>query len=79
MHSLTGRFLGLTIAFVMLAEVLIFVPSVSRFRADYLQARLERGQIASLALLGNDMLDTDGTVFLISLPRKNATFEAAAE
>ncbi len=43
----------------MLAEVLIFVPSVARFRADYLQARLERGQIASLALLGNDMLDMD--------------------
>ena len=43
----------------MLAEVLIFVPSVARFRADYLQARLERAQIASLALLGNDMLDMD--------------------
>ena len=57
MNSLTGRFLGLTIIFVMLAEVLIFVPSVARFRADYLQARLERAQIASLALLGNDMLD----------------------
>ncbi len=59
MNSLTGRFLGLTILFVMLAEVLIFVPSVARFRADYLQARLERAQIASLALLGNDMLDMD--------------------
>ena len=57
MKSLTGRFLGLTIAFVMLAEILIFVPSVARFRAEYLQARLERAQIASLALLGNDMLD----------------------
>jgi len=43
----------------MLAEVLIFVPSVARFRADYLQARLERAQIASLALLGNDMLDAE--------------------
>ena len=59
MNSLTGRFLGLTILFVMLAEVLIFVPSVARFRADYLQVRLERGQIASLALLGNDMLEMD--------------------
>ena len=59
MSSLIGRFLGLTIAFVMLAEVLIFVPSVARFRADYLQARLERAQIASLALLGNNMLDMD--------------------
>ncbi|MEM9395323.1 MAG: HAMP domain-containing sensor histidine kinase [Pseudomonadota bacterium] len=35
----------------MLAEVLIFVPSVARFREDYLLNRLERAQIASLALL----------------------------
>ncbi|URF48482.1 sensor histidine kinase [Dinoroseobacter shibae] len=35
----------------MLAEVLIFVPSVARFREDYLLDRLERAQIASLALL----------------------------
>jgi len=49
----------LTVAFVMLAEVLIFVPSVARFREDYLQSRLERGQIASLAVLANngDMVD----------------------
>lgn len=51
MNSLSGRFLVLTIIFVMLAEVLIFVPSVARFREDYLLDRLERAQIASLALL----------------------------
>lgn len=48
-NSLTGRFLGLTIIFVMLAEVLIFVPSIARFREDYLLERLERAQIASLS------------------------------
>ena len=53
LNSLTGRFLLLTIVFVMLAEVMIFVPSVARFRQDYLQARLERGQLASLAVLAN--------------------------
>lgn len=51
LKSLSGRFLLLTIVFVMLAEVLIFVPSVSRFRMDYLQARLNSSQIATLALL----------------------------
>jgi hypothetical protein len=56
-NSLSGRFLVLTIAFVMLAEVLIFVPSVARFREDYLLARLERAQIASLVLLAADMID----------------------
>ena len=50
-NSLSGRFLILTIAFVMLAEVMIFVPSVARFREDYLRTRLERAQIASLVLL----------------------------
>ncbi|MCA8883216.1 MAG: HAMP domain-containing histidine kinase [Rhodobacteraceae bacterium] len=58
-NSLSGRFLILTCLFVMLAEVLIFVPSVARFREDYLLARLERAQIASLALLANDMIDPD--------------------
>ncbi len=57
--SLSGRFLVLTTVFVMLAEVLIFVPSVARFREDYLLLRLERAQIASLALLADDMIDRD--------------------
>jgi signal transduction histidine kinase len=56
-NSLSGRFLVLTIAFVMLAEVMIFVPSVARFREDYLRTRLERAQIASLVLLADDMID----------------------
>jgi signal transduction histidine kinase len=51
LKSLSGRFLLLTIIFVMLAEVLIFVPSVARFRLDYLQTRLDSSQIATLALL----------------------------
>ncbi len=53
LRSLSGRFLMLTIIFVMLAEVLIFVPSVARYREDYLLTRLERAQIASLALLAS--------------------------
>ncbi|MCU4654104.1 HAMP domain-containing histidine kinase [Roseibacterium sp. SDUM158016] len=59
-NSLSGRFLILTVIFVMLAEVFIFVPSVARYREDYLLARLERAQIASLALLATDgMIDDD--------------------
>ena len=58
-NTLSGRFLVLTIIFVMLAEVLIFVPSVARFREEYLLSRLERAQIASLSLLADDMIDTD--------------------
>lgn len=58
-NSLSGRLIILTTIFVMIAEVLIFVPSIARFREDYLNNRLERAQIASLALLANDMIDTD--------------------
>ena len=54
LNTLSGRFLMLTIAFVMLAEVLIFVPSIARYREDFLLSRLERAQIASLALLATD-------------------------
>jgi signal transduction histidine kinase len=59
LNSLSGRFLVLTVIFVMIAEVLIFVPSVARYREDYLLARLERAQIASLALLADDMIDPE--------------------
>ena len=59
LNSLSGRFLILTTVFVMLAEVLIFVPSVARFREDYLLARLERAQIASLALEADNMISPE--------------------
>jgi signal transduction histidine kinase len=59
MNSLSGRFLVLTIVFVMLAEVLIFVPSVARFREDYLLSRLERAQIAALAVPSDDVIDVE--------------------
>ncbi|APZ53355.1 sensor histidine kinase [Salipiger abyssi] len=82
LNSLSGRFLILTTVFVMLAEVLIFVPSVARFREDYLFDRLERAQIASLALLADDMIDPDlerellanAEVYNVALQR-NATRE----
>ena len=58
-NTLSGRFLILTIVFVMLAEVLIFVPSIARFRVDYFNTRIERAQIASLALLADDILSPE--------------------
>ncbi|MBL4928463.1 sensor histidine kinase [Fuscibacter oryzae] len=60
LNTLSGRFLILTVAFVMLAEVLIFVPSIARYRADFLMNRLEKAQIASLAqLAAADMVSPD--------------------
>lgn len=59
LNTLSGRLLILTTVFVMLAEVFIFVPSVARFRDEQLKNSLERAQIASLALLADDMLSTE--------------------
>ncbi len=59
LNTLSGRFLVLTTIFVLIAELLIFVPSVARYREDYFLARLERAQIASLALLAEDMISPD--------------------
>ncbi len=66
-NTLSGRVLTLTVIFLMLAEVLIFVPSVARFRVEYLQERLELSQIASLSLLAtpNEMVSPDLEVELL--------------
>jgi signal transduction histidine kinase len=48
--GLSAKLLWLTIAFVMLAEVFIFVPSVANFRKNWLIERLSAAQIASLAV-----------------------------
>ena len=47
--GLSAKLLLLTVLFVMLAEVLVFVPSVSNFRRQWLMERLAAAQIASLA------------------------------
>mgnify|MGYP005994086415 FL=1 len=50
MKSLSARLLLLTVIFVMLAEVLIFAPSVARFRETYLADRLQSAHLAVLVL-----------------------------
>lgn len=47
--SLSAKLLILTIVFVMVAEVLVFVPSVANFRKSWLMERLGAAQIAALA------------------------------
>lgn len=50
MQSLSARLLFLTVLFVMLIEVFVFVPSVARFRVDWLTAKVEAAHLAMLAL-----------------------------
>ena len=49
-RSLSARLLLLAIVYVMLSEVLIYIPSIHRFRVEYLQSRLADGHLAVLAL-----------------------------
>ncbi len=48
--SLSAKLLVLTIFFVMLSEVLIYAPSVGRYRKVYLEARIADAHLATLAL-----------------------------
>jgi signal transduction histidine kinase len=49
-RSLSARLLVLTIIFVLIGEVFIYVPSVARYRLVYLQERIEAARIAALAV-----------------------------
>jgi len=48
--GLSGKLLMLTIVFVMVAEILIYVPSVANFRLNWLNDRLASAHTAALVL-----------------------------
>ncbi len=61
--SLPGKLLSLSVAFVLVAEILIFFPSASNFRTEWLMDRAEAAHLAALAaesapdmMLGEDMV-----------------------
>ncbi len=58
-RSLSARLLVLTMAFVLLGEILIYVPSISRFRKVYLEERIAASHLATLSLeaSGTSQLD----------------------
>jgi signal transduction histidine kinase len=49
-RSLSARLLVLTIGFVLLGEILIYVPSIARFRTVYLAERIAAAHLATLSL-----------------------------
>jgi signal transduction histidine kinase len=49
LRGLSGKLLVLTILFVMLGEVLIFLPSIANFRVQWLKGRMAQAEIAALA------------------------------
>jgi signal transduction histidine kinase len=48
--GLSWRIMGLVVAGVMTAELLLFLPSIARFRMAYLNQLIESGTLAALAL-----------------------------
>jgi signal transduction histidine kinase len=48
--SLSARLLLLTIVCVMLAEVLVFAPSIARFRLNWMEDRISAAHLATMAL-----------------------------
>lgn len=48
--GLSGKLLALTALFVMVSEILIFVPSIANFRLTFIDDQLNRARTAALAL-----------------------------
>src|SRR5262245_3654872 len=48
--GLSARLLLLTVFFVMLTEVMVFVPSIARYRLVYLEQKLAASHLAGLTL-----------------------------
>jgi signal transduction histidine kinase len=74
--GLSAKLLMLTILFVMVAEVLIYLPSIANFRMTWLEERIAAAQIASLALeaapnlavsadLGRELLTNAGVLAVV--------------
>lgn len=51
-RRLSGKLLAMTIVFVMLAEVVIFIPSMAMFRQGWLTERAEAAGLLTLAIEG---------------------------
>lgn len=60
-RSLSSKLLALTVLFVFIAEIVVLVPSVSKQRLDWLNARLEAAYLVGLALdaPGGEMIAPD--------------------
>lgn len=58
-RSLSAKILLLTVACLLVGEVLIYVPSVARFRLNFLQERIAAAHLASLTLTPSLTLEPD--------------------
>lgn len=87
-RNLSSRLLLLTVAFVMLAEVLIWTPSVARYRKTLIEDRIDRAYLSMLALnslpetelnqdLENKLLQqTDALAIILNTPTRRMLMSA---
>ncbi|MCO5073882.1 MAG: HAMP domain-containing histidine kinase [Rhizobiaceae bacterium] len=61
-RGLSAKLLVLTVIFVMVAEILIFVPSIANFRINWLEERLSTAAAVSIVLLQNDASSSPPTL-----------------
>src|SRR6476661_1372711 len=67
--GLSGKLLLLTILFVMIAEVLIYVPSIANYRLNWLADRLAVARTVSIVLnANNDPTEVPGQPEKFKLP-----------
>ncbi len=61
-RGLSAKLLVLTVIFVLVAEVLIFVPSIANFRLSWLEERLATAAAVSIVLLQNEAPEAQPTL-----------------
>ncbi len=62
LRGLSGKLLVLTVLFVMVAEVLIFVPSIANFRLIWLKEHLHTAEVVSLVFEGSQSTNLSRTI-----------------
>ncbi|MCI4644498.1 MAG: HAMP domain-containing histidine kinase [Hyphomonadaceae bacterium] len=77
-HSLSVRLFWLTMAMILLVELIVFIPSATAFRANWLEEKAQAARIASLAVeaspsrdlsmeLSDSLLESAGVLALTEL------------
>jgi signal transduction histidine kinase len=74
--SLAGRLLGLTVAGVLIAELIVFAPALAGFHENWLRERMNLSQVAALTLEDTPELDLGPT--LVDELLNNAGVQRAA-
>ena len=72
LRGLSARLLVLTVLFVMVSEVLIFVPSVARFRYNYLQAKIADAELARIPVV---VLTAAGAQAAAAVPAQHVLYK----